>query len=96
MRLARQRSPLPLIAFAHDESVRARLAFSWGIESAVLAPATTPETMPAEVSRGLTAMGICHPGSLVVVVSGSRSGRGGLHRLGAGAARRMIRRREAR
>ena len=73
-RLARQRSPLPLIAFAHDESVRARLAFTWGIESAVLAPATTPETMPAEVSRGLTAMGICPPGSLVVVVSGSRSG----------------------
>jgi len=73
-RLARQRSPLPLIAFAHDESVRARLAFTWGIESAVLAPATTPETMPAEVSRGLTAMGICPPGSLVVVVSGSRRG----------------------
>jgi pyruvate kinase len=73
-RLARQRSPLPLIAFAHDESVRARLAFTWGIESAVLAPATEPETMPAEVSRGLTAMGICPPGSLVVVVSGSRRG----------------------
>jgi pyruvate kinase len=73
-RLARQRSPLPLIAFAHDESVRARLAFTWGIESAVLAPATTPETMPAEVSRGLTAMAICPPGSLVVVVSGSRRG----------------------
>jgi pyruvate kinase len=74
LRLARQRSPLPLVAFAHDESVRARLAFSWGIESAVLAPATTAETMPAEVRRGLTAMGMCHPGSRVVVVSGSRSG----------------------
>ncbi|HEX4558535.1 MAG TPA: pyruvate kinase [Mycobacterium sp.] len=77
LRLARQRSPLPLIVFAHDESVRARLAFSWGIESAVLAPATTTETMPAEVSRGLAAMGMCHPGSLVVVVSGSRSGMAG-------------------
>ena len=74
MRLARQRSPLPLIAFAHNESVRARLAFSWGIESAVLAPSSTPETMPAEVSRGLSALGISQPGSLVVVVSGSRSG----------------------
>jgi pyruvate kinase len=74
LRLARQRSPLPLVAFAHDESVRARLAFSWGIESAVLAPATTAETMPAEVRRGLTAMGMCNPGSRVVVVSGSRSG----------------------
>jgi pyruvate kinase len=74
MRLARQRSPLPLIAFAHNESVRARLAFSWGIESAVLAPSSTPETMPAEVSRGLSDLGISHPGSLVVVVSGSRSG----------------------
>jgi pyruvate kinase len=74
MRLARQRSPLPLIAFAHNESVRARLAFSWGIESAVLAPSGTEETMPAEVSRGLSALGISHPGSLVVVVSGSRSG----------------------
>ena len=74
LRLARQRSPLPLVAFAHDESVRARLAFSWGIESAVLAPATTAETMPAEVRRGLTGMGMCDPGSRVVVVSGSRSG----------------------
>ena len=74
MRLAKQRSPLPLIAFAHNESVRARLAFSWGIESAVLAPSSTPETMPAEVSRGLSDLGISHPGGLVVVVSGSRSG----------------------
>jgi pyruvate kinase len=74
LRLARQRSPLPLVAFAHDESVRARLAFSWGIESAVLAPATTAETMPAEVRRGLTAMGMCDPGGWVVVVSGSRTG----------------------
>jgi pyruvate kinase len=74
MRLARQRSPLPLIAFAHNESVRARLAFSWGIESAVLAPSGNPEAMPAEVSRGLADLGISHPGGLVVVVSGSRSG----------------------
>jgi pyruvate kinase len=73
LRLARQRSPLPLLAFAHDESVRARLAFSWGIESAVLAPATTAETLPTEVNRGLVAMGMCRPG-VVVVVSGSRSG----------------------
>jgi pyruvate kinase len=50
------------------------LAFSWGIESAVLAPSGTAETMPAEVSRGLAALGISYPGSLVVVVSGSRSG----------------------
>jgi pyruvate kinase len=74
MRLARQRSPLPLIAFAHNESVRARLSFSWGIQSAVLAPSSTQESMPAEVSRGLADFGISHPGSLVVVVSGSRSG----------------------
>jgi pyruvate kinase len=74
LRLARQRSPLPLVAFAHDDSVRARLAFSWGIESAVLAPATTAENLPTEVSRGLAATGMSHPGSLVVVVSGSRSG----------------------
>jgi pyruvate kinase len=74
MRLARQRSPLPLIAFAHEESVRARLAFTWGIQSAVLAPSSTPGTMPAEVGRGLADLGISHPGSLVVVVSGGRSG----------------------
>jgi pyruvate kinase len=50
------------------------LAFTWGIQSAVRAPSSTPETMPAEVSRGLADLGISHPGSLVVVVSGSRSG----------------------
>ena len=32
LRLARQRSPLPLLAFAHDDEVRARMAFSWGID----------------------------------------------------------------
>ncbi|CAN5341453.1 pyruvate kinase [soil metagenome] len=73
LRLARQRSPLPLLAFAHDEQVRARLAFSWGIQSAVLAPAAA-ESMPGEVSRALVSMGACHPGDVVVVVSGSRGG----------------------
>ena len=74
LRLARQRSPLPLLAFTHDEQVRARLAFSWGIESAVLAPAAAAESMPGEVSRALLGMGVCRPGDVVVVVSGSRSG----------------------
>ncbi|KAA0077162.1 pyruvate kinase [Mycolicibacterium sp. P9-64] len=74
LRLAQQRSPLPLLAFVHDESVRARLAYSWGVESAVVAPAAKAETMAAEVSAALVAMGTCHPGDVVVVVSGSRSG----------------------
>jgi pyruvate kinase len=74
LRLAQQRSPLPLLAFVHDESVRARLAYSWGIESAVVAPAAKAETMATEVSAALVAMGTCHPGDVVVVVSGSRSG----------------------
>ncbi|MCW2513851.1 MAG: pyk [Mycobacterium sp.] len=74
LRLARQRSPLPLLAFTHDDQVRSWLAFSWGITSAVLAPAAAAEAMPAEVSRALVGMGACHPGDVVVVVSGSRSG----------------------
>lgn len=74
LRLARQRSPLPLLAFAHDEEVRTRMAFSWGITSAVLAPSAVAESMPGEVSRALIGMGVCHPGDVVVVVSGSRSG----------------------
>lgn len=74
LRLARQRSPLPLLAFSHDDQVRARLAFSWGIESAVLAPSAAAESMPAEVSRALLGMGACQPGDVVVVVSGSKGG----------------------
>lgn len=74
LRLARQRSPLPLLVFAHDDAVRARLAFSWGVESAVLAPTEVAESMPGEVSRTLLGIGVCHPGDVVVVVSGSRSG----------------------
>jgi len=74
LRLARQRSPLPLLAFAHDDEVRGRLTFSWGVESAVLAPTELAESMPGEVSRALLSMGACHPGDVVVVVSGSRSG----------------------
>lgn len=74
LRLARQRSPLPLVVFAHDEAVRARLAFSWGIQSAVQAPAEAAEFMPGEVAKALLGMDACHPGDVVVVVSGSRSG----------------------
>ncbi|AWT51151.1 pyruvate kinase [Mycolicibacterium smegmatis] len=74
LRLARQRSPLPLLAFAHDDEVRGRLTFSWGVVSAVLAPTELAESMPGEVSRALLSMGACHPGDVVVVVSGSRSG----------------------
>jgi len=74
LRLAQQRSPLPLLAFVHDESVRARLAYSWGVESAVVAPVAKAETMATEVSQALVAMGTCHAGDVVVVVSGSRSG----------------------
>ncbi|MDI3403333.1 pyruvate kinase [Streptomyces cavernicola] len=73
-RLARRRSPLPLYAFTHDESVRAQLSLSWGVASAVLTPATTAETMPAEVSRLLLSIGACRPGDVVVVASGSVSG----------------------
>ncbi|HEX8005134.1 MAG TPA: pyruvate kinase [Trebonia sp.] len=73
-RVARRRSRPPLLAFTHDEAVRAQLAFSWGIESAVLAPAVTAETMPAELNRVLLSMGACSPGDVVVVVSGSRTG----------------------
>lgn len=74
LRLARQRSPLPLLAFTEDDEVRARLAFFWGIESAVLAPSEAAESMPREVNRMLVETGACHPGDVVVVVSGSRSG----------------------
>jgi pyruvate kinase len=73
-RLARQRSPLPLLAFAHDESQRSRLALSWGVEAAVLAPATTADSLPREVSRALLETGRYQAGDLVVVVSGSQGG----------------------
>ncbi|MDI3389554.1 pyruvate kinase [Streptomyces sp. B-S-A8] len=73
-RLARRRPPLPLYALTHDDSVRVQLSLSWGVASAVLAPATTAETMPAEVSRLLLSMRACRPGDVVVVVSGSISG----------------------
>ena len=73
-RLARQRSPLPLLALAHDESVRSRLALSWGVDAAVLAPATTADSLPGEVSRALLDTGRCQYGDLVVVVSGSQGG----------------------
>lgn len=71
-RLARQRSSLPLLALAHDESVRALLALSWGVDASVLPP--TAGCPPGEVSRALVGTGRCQPGDLVVVVSGSQSG----------------------
>jgi pyruvate kinase len=73
-RLARQRPTLPLFAFTQDELVRSQLALSWGIESHILAPAATVETMSVELSRILLSAGACRDGDRVVVVFGSRSG----------------------
>jgi pyruvate kinase len=72
-RLARRRSSLPLLALTHDEPVRNRLAFSWGVSASVLTPAPTAETMPAVVGQALLELGACRAGELVVVVSGSQA-----------------------
>jgi pyruvate kinase len=73
-RLARRRPSLPLFVFTHDEPVRNRLAFSWGVSASVLAPAPTAETMPPVLSRALLELGACRAGESVVVVSGSQAG----------------------
>ena len=75
-RLASHRSPLPMLAFTSDPSVRSRLSMTWGVETFVAPVATDPAAAVAHVDRTMLESGRGRAGDRVVIVAG-RPGQAG-------------------
>ena len=87
-RLARYRSPIPLLAFTPVPVVRSQLALTWGVETFLVPSVHDTDEMVAQVERELLSIGRCQDGDRVVIVAGSPPGIPGstnamrVHRMG--------------
>jgi pyruvate kinase len=87
-RLARYRSPIPLLAFTPEPATRSQLALTWGVETFIVPPARHTDEMVRQVETALLDVGRCHKGDRVVIVAGSPPGTPGktnalrVHRIG--------------
>ena len=87
-RLARCRSPIPLLAFTSEPATRSQLALSWGVETFIVPPVQHTDDMVRQVETALLDIGRCDKGDKVVVVAGSPPGTPGrtnslrVHRIG--------------
>jgi pyruvate kinase len=87
-RLARYRSPIPLLAFTTESATRSQLALTWGAETFLVPPVAHTDDMVGQVEAALREITRCQVGDLVVVVAGSPPGTPGrtnalrVHRIG--------------
>jgi pyruvate kinase len=87
-RLARYRSPIPLLAFTPEPATRSQLALTWGVETFIVPPARHTDDMVRQVETALLDIGRCEKGDKVVIVAGSPPGAAGktnalrVHRIG--------------
>jgi pyruvate kinase len=87
-RLARHRSPIPLLAFTTKPATRSQLALTWGAETFVVPEVTHTDDMVRQVQTALLGIGRCGQGDLVVLVAGNPPGTPGrtnalrVHRIG--------------
>jgi pyruvate kinase len=87
-RLARYRSPIPLLAFTPLPATRSQLALTWGVETFIVPPARHTDEMVRQVETALLDIGRCLKGDKVVIVAGSPPGTPGrtnalrVHRIG--------------
>jgi pyruvate kinase len=87
-RLARYRSPIPLLAFTPLPATRSQLALSWGVETFIVPPVRHTDEMVRQVETALIETGRCRNGDKVVIVAGSPPGTPGqtnalrVHRIG--------------
>jgi len=73
-RMARLRSPIPVLAFTPLESTRGQLALTWGLETYLMPSVSHTDDMVLQVDRMLLEMSWCARGDLVVIVAGSPPG----------------------
>ncbi|GAB3491742.1 pyruvate kinase [Nocardiopsis coralliicola] len=87
-RLARYRSPIPLIAFTTQTATRGRLSLQWGVDAYCVPWVDHTDEMVRQVETELLDMGIYTKGDKIVVVAGSPPGTPGstnslrVHRIG--------------
>jgi pyruvate kinase len=87
-RLARLRSPIPMLAFTPLEETRRQLALVWGVRPYVVEVAPTTDEAVRVVDVRLHESGLAAEGDLIVLVAGSPPGHAGttntmrLHRIG--------------
>jgi pyruvate kinase len=87
-RLARCRSPIPLLAFTTESATRSQLALTWGAETFLVLPVEHTDDMVRQVDAALHDIARCAEGDLVVIVAGSPPGTPGrtnalrVHRIG--------------
>jgi len=87
-RLARHRSPIPLLAFTTKPATRSQLALTWGVETFVVPTVHHTDDMVHEVDSALVNLGRCAIGDKIVIVAGSPPGSPGktnalrVHRIG--------------
>ena len=87
-RLARYRSPIPLLAFTTESATRSQLALTWGAETFIVPAVAHTDDMVRHVEAALLNIGRCEKGDIVVVVAGSPPGTPGrtnalrVHRIG--------------
>ena len=90
-RLARYRSPVPLLAFTTEAATRSQLALTWGVETFIVSTVRHTDDMVHEVDAALVNLGRCAIGDKIVIVAGSPPGSPGktnalrVHRIGAGS-----------
>src|SRR5216683_704977 len=91
-RLARYRSPIPLLAFTSEPATRSQLALTWGVETFIVPRVGHTDDMVRQVESGLLDIGRCEKGDKVVIVAGSPPGSSGttnalrVHRIGDAVA----------
>jgi pyruvate kinase len=87
-RLARYRSPVPVLAFTPEQDVRSQLALTWGIETFLVDPVAHTDEMAMQVDLALLDIARLAEGETVVIVAGSPPGIPGstnalrVHRMG--------------
>jgi len=87
-RLARCRSPIPLLAFTTESATRSQLALTWGAETVLVPSVAHTDDMVRQVEVALRDIGRCAQGDVVVIVAGSPPGTPGrtnalrVHRIG--------------
>ena len=87
-RLARHRSPIPLLAFTPVPATRSQLALTWGVETFLTPYVAHTDDMVRQVDAALVGIGRLQRGDRVVIVAGSPPGIPGstnalrVHRIG--------------
>ncbi|MDP3712241.1 MAG: pyruvate kinase [Mycobacteriales bacterium] len=87
-RLARHRSPIPLLAFTPIPVVRSQLALVWGVETFLVPTVQHTDEMVRQVDSAMLDLGRMERGDLVTIVAGSPPSTTGstnamrVHRLG--------------